>query len=402
MLRKVIFWLHLAAGVIAGVVILIMSLTGALLTYEKQMIAWADRSEAARPPTPAAPRMSVDALLDAARAGDTTAPVTGLTLSSVTGAPALATVGRRTLTLNAYTGAVIGDSAPKTRAFFRSVTTWHRYLGADTGPIRQTLRAVTGWSNFLFLLIVLGGIYLWLPKRWTWTQVRQVAWFRGGLRGKARDFNWHNAIGIWSAVPLVLVVVGALPISFQWANRAVYQIVGEAPPVQGGGGGPQAAGGRGGRAGGPRGGGGGQQARERAPQTPIEPLWQKAEQQVEGWRTIGARLGGNGPVAFTIDRGYGGQPQLRRAMTIDRTTAAVVPVAGFNEQSTGRQLRQFLRFAHTGEYFGLVGQTIAGVASLGGVVLVYTGLALALRRFSAWRTRRHEPVTRTVARSHAA
>ncbi len=41
-LRSVLFWLHLACGVVAGVVIFIMSVTGALLTYQRQMTAWAD------------------------------------------------------------------------------------------------------------------------------------------------------------------------------------------------------------------------------------------------------------------------------------------------------------------------------------------------------------------------
>ena len=47
----------------------------------------------------------------------------------------------------------------------------------------------------------------------------------------------------------------------------------------------------------------------------------------------------------------------------------------------GRRLRSILRFAHTGEVLGIVGQTIAGIVSLGAVLLVYTGLALSLRRF---------------------
>ena len=41
--RTVLFWAHLAAGTVAGVVILIMSVTGVALTYEKQMLEWADR-----------------------------------------------------------------------------------------------------------------------------------------------------------------------------------------------------------------------------------------------------------------------------------------------------------------------------------------------------------------------
>ncbi len=51
-LRSVLFWLHLACGVVAGAVILIMSVTGALLTYQRQITAWADmrgyRSEPAQ------------------------------------------------------------------------------------------------------------------------------------------------------------------------------------------------------------------------------------------------------------------------------------------------------------------------------------------------------------------
>ena len=42
-LRKIIFWLHLVAGIIAGAVVLVMSVTGVLLAFERQMVEWADR-----------------------------------------------------------------------------------------------------------------------------------------------------------------------------------------------------------------------------------------------------------------------------------------------------------------------------------------------------------------------
>src|SRR5690606_14959611 len=41
MFRKALFWIHLACGVVTGLVILMMSITGVVLTYERQMIAWA-------------------------------------------------------------------------------------------------------------------------------------------------------------------------------------------------------------------------------------------------------------------------------------------------------------------------------------------------------------------------
>jgi uncharacterized iron-regulated membrane protein len=116
----------------------------------------------------------------------------------------------------------------------------------------------------------------------------------------------------------------------------------------------------------------------------------RAEQHVAGWQTISLRLAGSptAPAVFTIDQGSAGQPQKRGTLTLDRRTTQVVRWETYADTSRGRQLRTWLRFAHTGEIYGLTGQTIAGLVSLGSAVLVYTGLFLALRRFLAWRARR--------------
>ena len=52
----------------------------------------------------------------------------------------------------------------------------------------------------------------------------------------------------------------------------------------------------------------------------------------------------------------------------------------FASQSLGRRLRSWGRWVHTGEAGGLLGQTLAGLASAGAAVLVWTGCALAWRR----------------------
>ena len=63
-LRKIIFWCHLPVGVIAGVVILIMCVTGVLLSYEKQITSWADtRGYRAAPPTPETQHLPVETLI---------------------------------------------------------------------------------------------------------------------------------------------------------------------------------------------------------------------------------------------------------------------------------------------------------------------------------------------------
>jgi len=393
-LRKLIFWLHLSAGVAAGLVILVMAVTGALLTYEKLIIAWADRTTEARPPTPQSDRMDPDALLANLQLAVPGVVVSGLTISSVHGVPLLVATDGPMLAVNAYTGSLIGEASPRTRWTFRQVTALHRWLGAE-GPAREVTRALTGWGNVLFLLIVLGGLYMWVPRKWTLAQWRAVGLLRPGLRGRARDFNWHNAIGIWSAVPLLLIVATALPMSFPWANAALYRMAGEAPPEPRGGRPQRPASETGVRV---EGGQRRQEGTARASEGGADPLagigrvLARAEQQVPGWRTMSVRLpnAADAPLAITIDRGTGGQPQRRGMLTLDRVTAEVVGWETYEDLTPGRRLRTLARFTHTGEVFGLTGQTIAGLASACAGVLVWTGLALTFRRFRAWTTRRRQ------------
>jgi uncharacterized iron-regulated membrane protein len=75
-------------------------------------------------------------------------------------------------------------------------------------------------------------------------------------------------------------------------------------------------------------------------------------------------------------------------LTFNRSTGEVARWEPFSSNSPGRKLRSILRFAHTGEVAGIAGQTIAGIASFSGVMLVWTGLSLAFRRFRAWLAKR--------------
>jgi uncharacterized iron-regulated membrane protein len=418
-LRTLIFWPHLIAGVIAGSIVLLMSVTGVILTYERQLIAWSDSGFRSNP-APGASRLPPEALLAAIRQDHPEIEASAVTFAADPTAPVSISAGRETLYADAYTGALVGESTQGMRRFMSATRAWHRWIAVE-GEGRPIARAITGWSNAIFLFIVASGFYLWFPRKWSWQHVRTVTLFSGKLRGKARDFNWHNVIGFWSAVPLFIVVLTAMPISFPWANALVYRVVGEEPPQQGGGGGREggAANARGreggaaanarGREGGVRGGGAARDGRERAggreeaqrdeplSLAGLDQLWSVAERQVPGWRTINLRIPASdrAPVVFAIDKGDGGQPQHRSTLTLDRASGSAVSYEAFTDQSLGRRLRSISRFAHTGEVLGLPGQTIAGLVTGGAVVLVWTGIALTLRRFRAWlgrRAKRAEPV----------
>jgi uncharacterized iron-regulated membrane protein len=344
-----------------------MSVTGVLLTYERQIVAWADAAPRVSP-VAGADRLPLQALLARVREQRSEAP-SAVTVSAAGDAPVTVTLGRSAVVFaDPYDGRVLGEGSRSTREFFQSVVGWHRWLGAG-GESRATGRAVTGAANLAFLFLIVSGPVLWWPRERTWRAVKSVAFYRGGLRGKARDFNWHNVTGLWLCLPLFVIVAAGVVISYPWAGDLLYRAMGETPARRTGGAVTPA----------------------RAPSLEgLDRVWPRAQSQVPGWQTIAFRLPeGDGPLSFTIDTGRGAiRPDSRSQLVLDRRTAEVVRFEPYASQSPARRVRAWLRWLHTGEALGLWGQTVAGLASAGGALLVWTGLALSWRRLRAWQPRR--------------
>lgn len=369
--RRILFWLHLICGVGVGLVVFTMSATGVALMYEKQLAHWADgyRSE----PEQGAQSLRPEELLARAQAEDGREP-TGIALRSDPAEHATVYFGRQAAAVNPYTGKLLGEGATGWRKFFRQMIVWHRWLGQE-GDGRAVGKAITGVSNLAFVFIIVSGVYLWWPKQWSWQYLRPIMWFRGGLGGKARDFNWHNVIGFWGLLPLFLMAGTGTFFSYSWPGQMLYAITGEVPASRGGGSSRE-------------------KAKEQLPGPPwvgLDAMWATVAGVEPDWRTITVRFAETpGQTAsFTVDRGnFGTQPHLRSTVVVDRATGNLVRQETLADMKKARQARSWIRFIHTGEAGGWIGQTIAGVGSLGACFLVYTGWALSWRRFFAWRRRR--------------
>jgi uncharacterized iron-regulated membrane protein len=229
-LRKVIFWLHLTAGAMAGIVILVMCVTGVLLAFERQIIAFAERdARTVTPPASDMPRLDLDTLVANAREAVSGGTASTVVLSADRATATIVNFGREQMVVvDPYTGVVRGNGASTTRGFFRIVTDWHRWLGRPANS-RESGRAVTGACNAAFMVLVMSGFYLWWPRRWRRLAVRTVTIPSLTLRGKPRDWNWHNAIGFWSAPVLLFITVTGLVISYQWAGNLLYTLTGNEP-----------------------------------------------------------------------------------------------------------------------------------------------------------------------------
>ena len=379
-LRKAIFWIHLAVGITAAVVILMMAATGVVLTYEAQLNRWALREYRADPPAPDVAPLGVDELVARVTGAQPAGLVTSVALKRDPREPAVVRLDDgATVHVDRFTGEPLGDGNTPTRRFLRSVMYWHRWFALE-GEYRIIGRTFTATANLGFLFLIVSGFYLWWPSTASSAAWKQALWFRRGLSGRSRDFNWHRVIGFWSAVPLAIIVASGATISYQWAADLVYRLAGEAPPPQTS---PQPLEpvARGDLSVAPDPG---------TPLVELQALAANAAAETPGWRTITISLPDSihGAVPVAVDRGTGRQPSKSEDLLFDRATGELVERAGYPTFSRGHKIRRWLRFAHTGEVYGVIGQSIAGVVSLGVAVMVWTGLAMSWRRFlgSARRT----------------
>jgi len=399
--RQLVFWLHLIAGVVTGVVIVIMSATGMALAFEKEINAWAEREvrQVSRP-SPAVQKLPLDELLARLRTDRPDQNPSGITVEANPTAAVIVGFGRNdSVYVNPYTGEGREQGAKRTRAFLQTMMTWHRWLGA--GEERRAIgKAITGACNAAFLSLAISGFYLWWPRQWTKQVLRSVGLMNFKLRGKARDFNWHNAVGFWSAPVLIVLTATALPISYRWAGDSINRITGSLQPTQ---------------TSEPR---GGATPAVTIPTPPpgskplgLEALFAAAQREFPKWEQITYRTGGGRggrrgerrteTASVTTNEAIDpGQPVTlsvktksqwpwfsTKQITLDPFTGSILQREEFSDQNLGRKVRSWTRFLHTGEAFGVFGKTVAAIASAGALILVWTGFALSWRRFVGRRER---------------
>ena len=367
--RKILFWSHLVAGVSAGIFIFIMCVTGALLSFEPNVLEIAERKmRVVEIPTENAQRLPINEIVSRAIEYKPSAKPSNVTVRNDETAAATVVLGRAgQIFVNPYTGAITGEGATDWREFFHAVEDFHRWL-ALSGDGRSVGKSLNGAANFLFLFLAMSGVYIWFPRRWSAKHLRAALTPRWKVSGKARDFNWHTVIGFWSSLVLIVLTLTGVVISYQWAGNLVYTLTGNPVPQ------PQ----------GPPGAAPSNQPVEQPFALPenLDEIWTKAETHTPS-ESISLRL----PIAkdaavFTVEEGIYWNRFARSTLTFDVKTGEAAKWEPYSEQNSGRQLRSWMRFTHTGESFGFVGQLVGFLACIGGAVLVWTGFALALRRLA--------------------
>lgn len=279
------------------------------------------------------------------------------------------------------------------------MTDFHRTL-AMTGSSRPIGKAITGAATLACFSLFVTGIVIWLPKRWSWKAFQAIAIPNINLSGRARDWNWHNAVGFWLSPAVVVITVTGIIMAYGWADNLFAAVVGippqerradsghESKPGEDKGDKDRSGGGDRGKdedKSGDRAGANRRQERnsdgvgEKPAFGGVDEFLSIAEETVGTWKSLTFRLPLRDPVQFRVDQG---NEKLARLL-IDRGTGEVLhwEADSRTPPDQGRQWRLFIRNVHTGQWGGIFGETLAVLSSLAIILLIWTGLALSWRRF---------------------
>ena len=376
--RRFLFWVHLVGGTTIGLAIFFLAVTGSLMAFQTQIVAWAERSARVRPLAEAV-SLPPSALANAARASQANAMPTNLTFFADKSRPVEIAFGQKqVLLLDPYSGKVLSAEAGRLRNFFITVRDLHRWLALN-GAWRERARSIKAACCLLFLLQIITGLVLWIPRQLSWQHFRAVLWFRGKTRGRVREWNAHNVAGIWISLPAIAILLSGLIMAYPWATALLYRAAGTPPPPAVN----RSAGSEDDNALKQRGSPDADEWKR------IDAMTIRAIEQDPKWTSVSFRLPAteDKTVVFTVDEA-GSLPAARSRLTLERKTARVVRWEPFSSNPRGRQWRQYARYIHTGEFLGLPGETIVFSTCLGIMLMVWTGFSLAWRRLAAWRAER--------------
>ena len=363
MLKKTLFQLHWFFGISAGLVLALMGITGATVSFEDEILRALNPSvlQVEKQLAGVLPPVELVEKIEGA-SGKKVAMIWVETDSGnaarVSFTPPPGERRGEMRYFNPYTAEFMGHAVGED--FFGFMLQLHRFLAmGDTG------RQITGACTLILVFFCLSGLYLRWPRQWnSWR-----AWLTLDWKKKGRSFNWdlHSVAGTWCLVFYLLAALTGLSWSYEWYNKGLTQLLSDAPQNE------RVRGGRG---------------RGPAPSGPAPTADYAAM-----WSSIYSAAGPNLSAYNIRMPPVAGQPatvfyllntsphdRALNQISLDPATGVVKRVDRYSDKSLKAQLLTSIYALHVGSYFGIVGRIILTLSALTMPLFFVTGWLLYLDR----------------------
>jgi len=359
-LKKTLFQLHWFFGISAGLVLALMGITGAMVSFQDEILSVLN-------PSVLQVQKQVAGVLPPAELVERIEAASGKKVSMLnveTDSGRAAKVfftpppGERRGEMryfDPYTADFMGDATGQD--FFGFMLQLHRFLAmGDTG------RQITGACTLILVFFCLSGLYLRWPRQWkSWR-----AWLTLDWKKKGRSFNWdlHSVAGTWCLVFYLLAALTGLSWSYEWYNKGLTRLLSDAPQNE-------RVRNRGPAPSGP------------APTADYSAIWSSvysaAGPALSAYNIRMPPVAGQPATVYYLLK-TSPHDRAQNQITLDPATGIVKQHDRYSDKSLKAQLLTSIYALHVGSYFGIVGRIILTIASLTMPLFFVTGWLLYLDR----------------------
>lgn len=412
--KTIWFKIHWFLGITAGIILLIVGATGAIMSFEKEIMKAINSDTYYVKVIEGQDKLTTKELLEKFQASNPKAKINSISFSlDATSSTVINIAGegenaRRGISkyVNPYTAEVLPDLVGKD--FFGFILRLHRWL-AFPQEIREVGKQTVAISTISLIVLIISALVIY------WGRIKHAFFksftFKFKHKGRAFLSTMHSAVGMW-VIPLYLLAsLTGLFWSYEWYNNALYKIAGvEKPqrmqqPQQ-----PQA---------------------QKEPKSEQQKAPEQRERKPEGEKAEGQRE--RKTEGQRAERGQGQRPQgesssskfadiqkavemfnvfvqrdylnvtlrfpqkgtvysfsyldtdpahyrARNTLEVDINSWQLLKHERYNDLPLNERLMKSILPLHTGEYFGLIGQTLMFIASALMALFTITGFMLYINR----------------------
>ncbi len=232
MLKTFIGKIHLWLGLASGIVVLIVSLTGCIYVFSKEInglirkeAMYTEQQAGEMIPVSKAWKQAEEHLGNGKTIGWATIsndPRKSWVFSSYqSNADAVTYFGMiehyESVYIDPYSGEVLVTYDEK-MDFFNIIKFLHWSL-LFTTPIGQP---IVGWSTLIFVMLLITGLVLWWPK--SFKSAKNLFWIRWtkATPGHRKNYDLHNVIGFYSTFIALIIAFTGMVWSFKWFQAFIY------------------------------------------------------------------------------------------------------------------------------------------------------------------------------------
>jgi len=219
--------LHLWLGLLSGIVVFIVSLTGGIYTFKNQIIDLYnyDKVYVQEEHKPFLPLDEIRIIFQ-----NQHLEVNQINIpdqkdkSLIIACTDTKTLESGTYYVNPYSGKIIGTGNFGLANFFEIILQLHKTL--LLGGIGKQ---IVGASILIFVILLISGLILWFPKKWKRKQIQDALLIRWKAKFFRINYDLHNVLGFYAFLLLMLIAITGLYVSYPWVKSGLIVALGGTP-----------------------------------------------------------------------------------------------------------------------------------------------------------------------------